>query len=69
MTTKSAQCGIGLIECLYLRHIMGRGQVEPKEKKLQAIKAFATPRTKKYALSCGELVNTVDCLYDHCTSH
>ena len=34
-------------QCVYLEHIVGNGQVSPETLKLQAVRSFDTPKTKK----------------------
>lgn len=33
--------------CAYLRHVVGNGEVRPEESKLEAVREFPTPVTKK----------------------
>ena len=41
------KCQFGMGSCSYLGHIVGNGQVRPEEMKLQAVREFPTPTTKK----------------------
>ena len=47
LTAKLRKCQFGMSECIYLGHIVGSGHVKPATSKLEAIRDFATPRTKK----------------------
>ena len=47
LTVKARKCQFGMEQCLYLGHIVGNGMVRPEMSKVEAISAFATPRTKK----------------------
>ena len=44
---KPQKCYFGMFECDYLGHIVGRGMVRPNEVKVEAIRKFHTPKTKK----------------------
>ena len=47
LTAKPAKCQFGMAQCTYLGHIVGNGRVYPEADKLQAVKAFPIPVTKK----------------------
>ena len=47
LTAKPVKCQFGMKECSYLGHIVGSGQVKPDPRKLQAVKEFPIPITKK----------------------
>ena len=47
LTIKPQKCQFGTESCSYLGHVVGNGEVRPEESKLQAVKAFPTPVTKK----------------------
>ncbi len=38
---------VGMKECVYLGHVVGKGQVRPEPSKLEAVVAFPVPKTKK----------------------
>ncbi len=47
LTVKANKCQIGMQECVYLGHVVGKGQVRPEPSKLEAVVAFPVPKTKK----------------------
>ena len=48
LTAKPVKCQFGMRECTYLGHIVGNGQVRPDSAgKLNAVKQFPVPKTKK----------------------
>ena len=47
LTVKPQKCQLGMAECVYLGHIVGRGVVRPELSKVEAIQAFSQPATKK----------------------
>jgi len=47
LTVKPQKCQLGMAECTYLGHIVGRGVVRPELSKVEAIQAFSQPKTKK----------------------
>ena len=47
LTVKANKCQIGMKECVYLGHVVGKGQVRPEPSKLEAVVAFPVPKTKK----------------------
>jgi len=47
LTVKPQKCQLGMAECVYLGHIVGRGVVRPEISKVEAIQAFSQPTTKK----------------------
>ena len=51
LTAKPSKCQFAMSECTYLGHIVGGGTVKPEQDKLQAIKTFPIPRTKKQVRS------------------
>ena len=46
LTVKPRKCQLAMTKCVYLGHIVG-GHVEMETAKVQAIRAFCVPRTKK----------------------
>ena len=47
LTLKMRKCQFAMSECVYLGHVVGGGLVQPEAAKLEAVRSFATPRTKK----------------------
>ena len=47
LTTKPSKCQQAMAECMYLGHAVGNGVVKPEAPKLQTIKQFPQPATKK----------------------
>ena len=47
LTIRPKKCQFGMSNCSYLGHIVGNGEVRPEEVKLQAVREFPTPITKK----------------------
>ena len=47
LTAKPSKCQFAMSECSYLGHVVGGGTVKPELDKLQAIREFPIPRTKK----------------------
>lgn len=47
LTVKLRKCQLGMEECRYLGHVVGNGKVRPGMDKLEAVKTFPTPQTKK----------------------
>ena len=47
LTAKMPKCQWEMAECTYLGHVVGGGQVKPEINKLEAVKNFPTPKTKK----------------------
>ena len=44
---KEKKCNFGVSTCVYLGHVVGRGEVRPMECKVQAVMKYAQPKTKK----------------------
>ena len=44
---KEKKCQFARNTCNYLGHIMGEGQVRPEQCKIDAVREFQQPRTKK----------------------
>ena len=47
LTVKPHKCQLGMVECIYLGHVVGRGLVRPELSKVEAIQTFGQPTTKK----------------------
>ena len=47
LTAKAKKCQFGMAQCVYLGHIVGSGLVRPDPVKIQAVKEFPVPHTKK----------------------
>ena len=47
LTVKPQKCQLGMAECVYLGHVVGRGVVRPELSKVEVIQAFTQPTTKK----------------------
>ena len=51
LTLKKRKCQFGMPDCVYLGHRIGSGRVCPEEVKVQAIKSFTQPTTKRQVRS------------------
>ena len=40
-------CSLGMRQCIYLRHVAGNGCVQPEASKVEAVRDFPRPTTKK----------------------
>ena len=47
LTVKLAKCQFGMAQCIYLGHVVGSGEVRPDTTKVEAVKQFPVPITKK----------------------
>ena len=47
LTANMTKCQWAMAECTYLGHVVGGGQVKPEINKLEAVKKFPVPKTKK----------------------
>ena len=47
LTVKLKKCQFGMEECSFLGHVVGHGKVKPEDGKIQAVKDFKIPATKK----------------------
>ena len=47
LTAKPRKCQFGMSKCIYLGHVVGSGTVSPDPSKLEAIRSFPIPTTKK----------------------
>ena len=47
LTAKPVKCQFGMEHCVYLGHIVGGGIVRPEASKVETVKQFAVPETKK----------------------
>ena len=45
LTVNPQKCQLGMAECVYLGHVVGRGVVRPERSKVEAIQAFNQPTT------------------------
>ena len=47
LTVKPQKCQLGMAECIYLGHVVGRGIVRPEFLIVEAVQALSQPITKK----------------------
>ena len=47
LTAKPKKCQLGMMQCVYLGHVVGGGKVQPELSKIEAMKQFQRPTTKK----------------------
>ena len=47
LTIKPKKCQFAMDQCTYLGHVVGNGEVRPDKSKIQAVKDFPTPATKR----------------------
>ena len=47
LTVKMSKCQFGMARCVYLGHVVGSGEVRPNPTKIEAVKSFPVPTTKK----------------------
>ena len=47
LTVKPKKCSVGRSQVEYLGHVIGSGTIQPKDDKIQAVKEFPRPLTKK----------------------
>ncbi|KAL5491649.1 hypothetical protein EMCRGX_G016981 [Ephydatia muelleri] len=47
LTIKASKCQMGMEECVYLGHIVGNGVVRPEAGKVEAVKTFPIPKTRR----------------------
>ena len=47
LTVKPQKCQLGMAQCVYLGHVVGRGVIRPELSKVEATQAFSQPATKK----------------------
>ena len=47
LTVKLGKCQLGMNECSFLGHRVGKGQIRPLEGKIRAVQQFAQPQKKK----------------------
>ena len=47
LTVEPQKCQLGMVECIYLGHVVSRGIVRPEFSKVEAVQAFSQPITKK----------------------
>ena len=49
LIVKPQKCHLGMAECVYLGHVVGRGVIQPELSKVEAIQGFSQPATKEQA--------------------
>ena len=47
LTARPEKCQLGMRHCTYLGHVVGCGRVRPEQSKIEAVKSFPVPLTKK----------------------
>ena len=47
LTAKPSKCQLGMSHCYYLGYMVGGGVVKPDQRKVDVVKEFPTPQTKK----------------------
>ena len=47
LTVKPKKCQLAMNRCTYLGHFVGSGEVQPEQSKVEAVKCYPTPRSKK----------------------
>lgn len=47
LTVKPQKCQIAMAQCSYLGHVVGNGEVSPEAAKIDSVRNFPTPTTKK----------------------
>ena len=47
LTAKPSKCQFGMSHCIYLGHIVGNGFVRPEPSKIESVRSFPIPQTKK----------------------
>ena len=47
LTAKRTKCQFGKAKCIYLGHRVGQGKIIPERSKIEAVRDFAIPTTKK----------------------
>ena len=47
LTVKPKKCQFGMSYCTYLGHVVGNGEIRPETLKVQAVKDYPLPKTKK----------------------
>ena len=47
LTAKPSKCQFAMKQCLYLGHIVGNGTVRPELNKVESVRTFPVPRTKR----------------------
>ena len=48
LKAKKKKCKFAMTQCSHLGHVVGQGRVEPEQTKVEAVREFAKPRTKKH---------------------
>ena len=47
LTAKPRKCQFGMVQCVYLGHVVSNGLVRPEPSKIDAVMSFPIPQTKK----------------------
>ena len=47
LTAKPSKCQYAMSQCVYLGHVVGNGSVRPEPSKVESVRSFPIPRTKK----------------------
>ena len=47
LTVRPKKCSLGMRQCIYLGHVVGNGCVQPEANKVEAVRDFTRPTTKK----------------------
>ena len=47
LTAKPQKCHLGTDHCQYLGHVIGRGIIQPQQDKIESVKEFPIPKSKK----------------------
>ena len=70
LTVNTKKCSVGRSRVEYLGHVIGSGIIQPKDDKIQAVKEFPKPLTKRMSgLSLDYPVITGDSFLDTQTLH
>ena len=69
LTANVQKCQWGQTRCEFLGHIVGNGTVSPADCKVQAVRAFPQPRTKKQVRQFLGLTGYYRCFVDKYAEH
>ena len=47
LTAKARKCQFAMQSCVFLGHVVGEGCVRPEQAKVEAVREFQQPKTKK----------------------
>ena len=47
LTAKPKKCQLGIEQCVYLGYVVGSGKIQPEHSKIESLKRFEAPKTKK----------------------